>query len=48
MSKKETTDTNHSPVMQSYVCMVRPLSIQEKEALKILIRHSIQELADKP
>ena len=47
MSKKET-GTNHSPNMQTYVCMVRPLSMQEKEALKNHIIHSIQELADKP
>ncbi len=46
MSKKET-GTDRSPNMQTYVCMVRPLSTQEREALKIRILHSIQELAEK-
>ena len=46
MSKKET-GTGHSPDMRTYVCMVRPLSTQEREALKIRILHSIQELAEK-
>ena len=46
MSKKETGNKQVSPNMQTYVCMLRPLSIQEKEALKTRIKLAIGQTAD--
>ncbi|MBP5506220.1 MAG: hypothetical protein J6Y23_00020 [Prevotella sp.] len=46
MSKREKYTYQDEPNMQTYVCMVCPLSIQEKEALKTRIKLAIGQTAE--